>query len=65
MATHSNIHAWETPWTEGSGRLQSTGLQELDTTDHTNKIEDDSHIQQSPIGEPGSFRPIARKPTSM
>ena len=23
MATHSSILAWETPWTEESGRLQS------------------------------------------
>ena len=27
MAIHSNILAWEIPWTEESGRLQSTGLQ--------------------------------------
>ena len=27
MATHSNILAWETPWTEEPGRLQSTGSQ--------------------------------------
>ena len=32
MATHSNILAWEIPWTEESGRLQSMGLQESDTT---------------------------------
>jgi len=25
MAIHSSILAWETPWTEESGRLQSTG----------------------------------------
>ena len=25
MATHSNILAWEIPWTEGPGGLQSTG----------------------------------------
>ena len=25
MATHSSILVWETPWTEGSGRLQSMG----------------------------------------
>ena len=24
MATHSRILAWETPWTEESGRLEST-----------------------------------------
>ena len=26
MATHSSILAWETPWTEEPGRLQSMGL---------------------------------------
>ena len=32
MATHSSILAWRIPWTEKSGRLQSTGSQESDTT---------------------------------
>ena len=32
MATHSTILAWRIPWTEEPGRLQSMGLQELDTT---------------------------------
>ena len=27
MAIHSSILAWETPWTEEPGRLQSVGLQ--------------------------------------
>ena len=27
MATHSSILAWEIPWTEQSGGLQSMGLQ--------------------------------------
>ena len=27
MATHSSILAWEIPWTEEPGRLQSSGLQ--------------------------------------
>ena len=27
MATHSSILAWRIPWTEETGRLQSTGLQ--------------------------------------
>ena len=26
MATHSSILAWETPWTEKPGGLQSTGV---------------------------------------
>ena len=29
MATHSSIFAWEIPWTEEPGRLQSTGLQRV------------------------------------
>ena len=33
MATHSNILAWRTPWTEELGRLQSMGSQESDTTE--------------------------------
>ena len=32
MAIHSSILAWEIPWTEEPGRLQSMGSQELDTT---------------------------------
>ena len=28
-ATHSSIPAWEIPWTEKPGRLQSTGLQRV------------------------------------
>ena len=29
MATHSSIFAWEIPWTEGPGGLQSMGLQRI------------------------------------
>ena len=36
MATHSSVLAWEIPWTEEPGRLQSTGSQELDTTERLN-----------------------------
>ena len=32
MATCSSILAWEIPWTEEPGGLQSMGLKELDTT---------------------------------
>ena len=32
-ATHSGILAWEIPWTEEPGGLESIGLQELDTTE--------------------------------
>ena len=33
MATHSNILAWEIPWTEEPGRLQSVGLQRVRLND--------------------------------
>ena len=29
MATHSSILAWEIPWTEESGGLQSMGMQRI------------------------------------
>ena len=29
MATHSSLLAWRIPWTEESGRLQSTGSQRV------------------------------------
>ena len=32
MATHSSVPAWEIPWTEEPGGLQSMGSQESDTT---------------------------------
>ena len=31
MATHSSSLAWRIPWAEEPGRLQSMGMQELDT----------------------------------
>ena len=33
MATHSSTLAWESPWTEESGGLQSMGSQRVDTTE--------------------------------
>ena len=35
MATHSSILAWEIPWTEKHGRLQSMGDKESNMTEHT------------------------------
>ena len=32
MAAHTSKRAWETPWTEQPGRLQSTQLQRLNNT---------------------------------
>ena len=33
VSTHSSILAWEIPWTEELGGLQSTGRKESDTTE--------------------------------
>ena len=41
MATHSSIVAWEIPWTEELGRLQSMGSQRVGHdfgTTHTHNI---------------------------
>ena len=35
-ATHSSIHAWEIPWTEEPGGLQSMEFQESDMTQWLN-----------------------------
>ena len=36
VTTHSSTLAWEIPWTEVPGRLQSMESQELDTTEQLN-----------------------------
>ena len=46
MATHSSTLAWKIPWTEESGRLQSMGHQESDTTERLH-----FHFSLSCIGE--------------
>ena len=35
MATHSRVLAWEMPWTEGPGGLQSTGHKGSNTAEAT------------------------------
>ena len=35
MATHCSILAWESPWTQALGRLQSKGYTELNRTEAT------------------------------
>ena len=42
MATHSSILAWEIPWTEEPGGLQSMGLQESDMTERLNHTSSDT-----------------------
>ena len=39
MATHSNILAWEIPWAEKPGKLQSMGSQESDMPQRLNHQE--------------------------
>ena len=46
MAPHSSTLAWEIPWTEEPGRLQSMGLLESDTTERLH-----FHFSLSCIGE--------------
>ena len=38
MATHSSILAWEIPWTDEPGGLQSMGHKELDMTEHAHTV---------------------------
>ena len=43
MATHSSILAWEIPWTEESGRLQSMGSQRVGHNLATQQQQQHSH----------------------
>ena len=49
MATHSSILAWQIPWAEEPGGLQSTGSQESDTTErlHTHSWPSNSIVNLS------------------
>ena len=40
MTAHSSNLAWKIPWTEEPNGLQSTRLQELDTTEHARDEEE-------------------------
>ena len=52
MAPHSSTLAWTIPWTEEPGRLQSMGLEDLDTTERLR-----FHFLLSCIGE-GNGNPL-------
>ena len=43
MATHSSTPAWEIPWTEEPGGLQSRGCRESDMTEVT------QHARKAPL----------------
>ena len=53
MATHSSILAWEIPWMEEPGRLQSMGLQRVRhdwqaTVPKSDKLEDVDKLPETP-----------------
>ena len=52
MAPHSSTLSWKIPWAEESGRLQSMGSPELDTTEQLH-----FHFSLSCIGE-GNGNPL-------
>ena len=52
MAPYSSTFAWKIPWMEESGRLQSMGLLESDTTEQLH-----FHFSLSCIGE-GNGKPL-------
>ena len=47
MAAHSSVLAWRIPLTEEPGGLQSTGLQELDTSERLNYLLQYSGLENS------------------
>ena len=57
MATHSSILAWEVPWTEEPGGLQSMGLQKSLTrlSGETTKLTNDNNNVKK-VSETGSYR---------
>ena len=50
MATHSSILAWEIPWTEEPGKLQSVGLQKSQT-----QISNSTTTNNNPIHKGSTF----------
>ena len=56
MATHSSALAWEMPWTEEPGRLQSMRSQELDTTTITTMPEKTLMLGKIKVGREGDNR---------
>ena len=60
MATHSSILAWEIPWMEEPGGLESMGLHESDTVQFSHSVVSDSLWPH----EPQHARPPCPSPTS-
>ena len=63
MAPHSSTLAWEIPWTEEPGRLQSvdgvvksrTRLSDFTLTSHFHALEKEMATHSSGTGEPGGL----------
>ena len=53
MATHSSILAWEIPWTEEPGRLQSMGLQRVRHDLATKQKQHRDEVGMLDLGEVG------------
>ena len=49
MATHSSTLAWKIPWMEEPGRLQSMGLQRVDTTERLHLIFKMFHVSNKQL----------------
>ena len=53
MATHSSSLAWEVPWTEAPGRLQSMGPRRVGHDGMTGHTQEDSDHAAPPPTVPG------------
>ena len=56
MATHSNLLAWRTPWTEEPGGLQFMGVAKSQT-----RLSDEKHSKGEPSAGPGESHEISQR----
>ena len=60
IATHSSILAWEIPWTEEPGRLQSMESQESDMTEPLNHHHQDIKDKRIRIHAISACQPLEK-----
>ena len=60
MATHSSIRAWEIPWTEDPGGLQSMGSQKSQTRLNNSNLDEWNKIKSEEMGFPCG--PVVKNP---
>ena len=60
MATHSSILAWEIPWTEDPGGLQSMGSQKSQTRLNNSNLDQWNKIKSEEMGFPCG--PVVKNP---